>query len=369
VSEERDEELRFDVSAAETRDRGSAMSRFRSTMLAGLLAAAIIIPATGLTIEGLRELGSTGSYARSSAPADTTAGPADTATTAADTETGATVDTTSEAATTSATDEGSTAPTPSPGLPSDPVPAGSIGPERQWRLAFADEFDGDELDTTSWARCYWWAESGCTNASNNEQQWYVPEGVQVSDGTLRLTAQRQAAVGADGERFEYTSGIVTGLGNDGPRRPFTYGYFEMRGRIPSGRGLWPAFWMLPASKAPAPEVDIMEALGQDPTSTLMYFHWPDADGTEQSTGQWWTDTDMSLGWHTYAVHWERDRLTWYIDGVARLELTDEQVAVPAEPMYLLANLAVGGDFATAPDAETVFPATFEIDYVRVWDEP
>jgi beta-glucanase (GH16 family) len=247
----------------------------------------------------------------------------------------------------------------------EPAPAGSAGHAREWRLVFADEFDGDDLDETSWARCYWWSESGCTNASNHEEQWYVPGAVDVADGTLRLTADRQSVEGDEGRPFDYTSGIVSGMGHDGPRRLFKYGYFEMRARIPRGKGLWPAFWMLPATHESKPEIDIMEILGQQPDATLMYLHWRDDAGDVQSTGQWWHGTDYSAGWHTFAVHWEPGRLTWYVDGVRGLVLDGEDVDVPDEDMYLLANLAVGGDFATSPDG-TAFPATFEIDYVRVW---
>jgi beta-glucanase (GH16 family) len=325
--------------------------------IAGVAAAvvAVVVPGAMLSLRGIDELDG-GASSPSPATSIPSGAPVTTPVTVPDgAEPGVT--------TPCASDPSVTAPSVS--SIGEPAPAGSAGRIREWQLAFADEFDRADLDEASWARCYWWSESGRTNASSHEEQWYVPSAVDVTDGKLRLTADRQRVEGDEGQQFEYTSGIVSGMGHDGPRRLFKYGYFEIRARIPSGQGLWPAFWLLPATHESTPEIDIMEIRGQQPDATLMYFHWRDAADNVQATGQWWHGDDYSTGWHTFAVHWEPDRLTWYIDGVRGLVLDDEQVGVPNEEMYLLANLAVGGDFALSPDG-TRFPATVEIDYVRVW---
>jgi beta-glucanase (GH16 family) len=249
----------------------------------------------------------------------------------------------------------------------DPRPTGPIGDDRLWRLAFNDEFDAAELDSSVWAHCYWWAEDVCTNAANRELQCYAPDGVRVEHGTLRLSAEEQVTE-CDEQSFGYRSGMVSGIARDGPPQIFQHGFFEMRARVPSGKGLLPAFWLLPASENSEPEIDVMEILGDTPQVVRMHYHWRDGDDEERSIGAEWSGEDMSTGWHTFAVHWTRRRLSWFVDGVARWSVSADEALLPTEPMYLLATLAVGGDYPGSPDGDTAFPATFEIDYIRAWRE-
>ena len=248
-----------------------------------------------------------------------------------------------------------------------PLPTGQIGEDRSWKLAFNDEFDAAELDSSSWARCYWWAEDVCTNASNRELQCYARDGVRVEHGRLRLTADEQITE-CDGQSFGYRSGMVSGFARGGPRQVFQYGFFETRARVPSGRGSLPAFWLLPVSERSEPEIDVMEVLGHTPDVVRMHYHWRDGDDEERTIGADWASRDMSAGWHTFAVHWTPRRVRWFVDGVLRWTVTSDQAVLPREPMYLLATLAVGGDYPGSPDDDTPFPATFEIDYIRVWRE-
>lgn len=245
-----------------------------------------------------------------------------------------------------------------------PLTAGS------WDLVFADEFSGGELDEQRWATCYWWDDGGCTIASNEELEWYLPGNVAVSDGVLTLSARPEAVEGPGGRQFDFSSGMVS----TGPRSDddpagfaFTYGYVEMSARLPAGRGLWPAFWMLPADFESRPEIDIMEVRGDEPTTHSVHLHTVDTSGMRQSHGVDSTGVDLSAGWHVYGLWWRDDELVWYRDG-------DEVwryhgAGVPRQPMYLVANLAVGGEYAGPPDPATVFPAIYEIDFIRVWQEP
>lgn len=238
-------------------------------------------------------------------------------------------------------------------------------------LVFSDDFDGSGLDTNKWATCYWWNKNGCTNEGNNEEQWYEPANVVVSNGILSLTAQKGPVQGSNGKNYGFTSGMVTtGRMVDNPREaaryPFLYGYVEVRARMPRGKGLWPAIWMLPVDHTSKPEIDIMEILGDDPKTLHMNFHYADANGkTYRSDGGWVSDTDLTGDWHTFAVDWQPEAITWYVDGVKRREYTDA-AHIPNRPMYLLMNLAVGGDWPGTPDANTKFPSAFEIDYARIW---
>ncbi|MBX6320828.1 MAG: glycoside hydrolase family 16 protein [Rhodospirillaceae bacterium] len=252
-----------------------------------------------------------------------------------------------------------------------PLPgvAGPLGQVGQWKLLFNDEFDGTGLDPRSWVTCYWWDRNGCTNLGNRELQWYRPANVSVSGGVLRLDARREGTKG-EGGWYAYTSGIVTTgrTGTDLSRTPgfaFTYGFVEMRALVPAGRGLLPAFWMLPSSHASLPEIDVMEILGQEPHRLQVHLHYRDDTGRIRRPGKAIETADLSAGWHVYGLDWQPGRLVWYLDGVERWRY--EQAAhVPHEPMYLLVNLAVGGNWPGPPDGTTRFPAALLVDYVRVW---
>lgn len=234
-------------------------------------------------------------------------------------------------------------------------------------LLLDEGFDGTTLDTSIWNTCHWWDDGGCTIASNDELEWYLPDQVRVSDGALQLTAEQREVVGADGKVFPYTSGMVT-TGppvHDGRAKlAFTYGTVEVGFRAPLGAGLWPAIWMLPASESSKPEIDLFEAVGQKPREVTMFFH-PKVDPernvshAEVILPELQTLADP----HTVRLEWSPHRMDFYFDGAKVWEVTGEHV--PDEPMYLVMNLAVGGVFGGPPDP-AAFPATFSIDHVRIW---
>ena len=147
---------------------------------------------------------------------------------------------------------------------------------------------------------------------------------------------------------------------------FTYGYVEMRALVPSGRGLWPAFWMLPADSESKPEIDIMEVLGDDPTRLYVHVHTIDASGAVKSQGADSIGPDLTADWHVYGLWWTKDGIAWYLDDAEVWRYSG--AGIPSEPMYLVANLAVGGKWPGTPDPATVFPATYEIDFIRIWQE-
>lgn len=252
----------------------------------------------------------------------------------------------------------------------EPSPAGQRG---QWRLIFHDEFDGHTLDTSKWTTCYFDFKVGKQNCDhdNGELELYQPDNIAVSQGILTLRAEKKRVTAANGKTYFYTSGMIS----TGPsfssaydtRFSFTYGYMEMRARIPVGQGLWPAFWSMPTDLSWPPEIDIFEILGKAPHVVQMHYHYPGSTtkGSGIGAGGSWTGPDFSAGWHIYALDWEPDAITWYIDGIARATYTGAS-HITSKPMYLLANLAVGGDWPGNPTASTPFPALYQIDYVRVW---
>lgn len=250
---------------------------------------------------------------------------------------------------------------------------GPLGRDDAFHLLFEEEFDAPTLRKDRWTTCYWWDKRGCTNLSSHELQWYLPGNVAVEDGNLVLTARPDRVTGVKGRTFDYSSGIVTTgryASDEGSRARLetTFGFFEIRAWIPSGQGLWPAFWMLPSSHESLPEIDIMEVLGHRTDRLEMHFHYRDADGEKKSVGRDVATTDLSSGWHVYGLDWSPDRLIWYLDGVEMWRYS-ESANIPTEPMYLVINLAVGGRWPGNPDETTDFPATLRVDYVRVWKRP
>ena len=238
------------------------------------------------------------------------------------------------------------------GHPHDQVPAF----DELWRLAFSDEFNDTELDTSKWGWKY--PRSGDmihSNRDNGEAQWYRRENVTERDGHLRLVARRERTVSPySGETFDYTSGLIQSK----PSFNFRYGYMEARMRLPSGSGFWPAFWTWPSNEQWPPEIDVMEFYGDSLSRLYLAYH-----GEGGSTGTTVSTQDWTSGWHTFAVHWEPGRLTWYVDGVPRKTVD----RAPALDMYLIANLAIAnGDRAPAPSSSTPFPSALKIDYIRVW---
>jgi len=223
-----------------------------------------------------------------------------------------------------------------------------------WKLVFQEEFSGSSLDTKRWQTRYPW---GRTNSGNAELQYYTDDSLTVGNGVLSITAARRERGG-----FAYTSGIITTY----PSFHLTYGYVIIRARMASGQGLWPALWLLPASTYWPPEIDIAEVIGSQPNVVHMTTHFEALTGGDDSRSRAFAGPDFSQEFHTFAIEWEPGRIIWYADNVMQYQ---SYVGVPDEPMYILANLAVGGNWPGSPDASTLFPNHMEIDYVRVYQRP
>ncbi len=253
-------------------------------------------------------------------------------------------------------------------------PATADVPQRRGPvLIFHDEFDGVTLDVQKWTSCYWWNNEGCTNVGNNELEWYQPNNVLVSDGTLKLRAEKRTVTGSDKRTYPYASGMITsGKDTEDDPKPdrfaFKYGYVETRVRVPTGQGLWPAFWLLAASQQWPPDITLLNIVGNQPDQNAMSVHYFGPDQSATGSNHAWNGPDFSADWHTFALDWQPNAIVWYVDGIERWRFTDA-AHIPAEPMYLVATLAVGGNHPGAPDSSTVFPSDFQIDYVRVWTQP
>jgi len=171
-------------------------------------------------------------------------------------------------------------------------------------------------------------------------------------------------------RQPFLSGIITSYNSF----RFRYGRVEARARMPAGKGLWSAFWLLNAyykqDQPEDPEIDIIEAIGDRVNTANHAYHYRfDSNGDGfydgiESTEMRANISDFSADFHVYRVDWEEDRIVWYVDDVETGRVEGDQVS--SEQMYLLANLAVGGSFPGPADETTPFPAKFELDYIRVY---
>ncbi|WP_033822377.1 family 16 glycosylhydrolase [Kitasatospora sp. MBT63] len=235
-----------------------------------------------------------------------------------------------------------------------------------WHQVFRDDFNGLGLDPANWVTCYDWNDAGCTNAGNHEEQWYLPGQVAVNGGALVLSAERTPTAGSDGKSYPWTSGMVsTGRQSwDGtPLHTFTYGYFAAAIRTPQDpRGMFPAFWLIPAeTRGAPPELDVAEFPGTD-RFVAMNLHWRTADGGDGSVGHRYTPQRVSAGSTVFAMDWEPDSVTWYVDGVQQFRVTDPAV-IPSVAMELILNLAVG--YPQSPPSD-VGSAQLHVDWVAVW---
>jgi beta-glucanase (GH16 family) len=239
------------------------------------------------------------------------------------------------------------------------APQGAIGQispaiAGNWSLIFHDEFSGTALDRTKWRTTFPW--NSRTIAANHELEYYTDDAFQVTDGVLCIRAERRTTHG-----FRYTSGMVTSFASFDA----TYGYFEIRAKIPKGHGLWPAFWLAPQDTSWPPEIDIFELMGDKPNMNYMANHYATEQGPRQ-TRSTWTGPDFSQGFHTFGLEWSPTRIIWYIDGLERFRTSTH---IPVKPMYMILDLAVGGDWVGSPDSATRFPSYLDVAYIRVYERP
>ena len=225
-------------------------------------------------------------------------------------------------------------------------------------LKFNAVFTGSVLNTSIWRTCYPWfvGGAGCTNFGNpQEEEWYLDSQDLVSGGALHMVETQTPTTGTTSTgaaaTYPYRSGMVTSFGSF----DFTYGYVQVVARIPGGTGTWPALWLLPQTEAWPPEIDIMENWGT--TNTIQCtLHWGTSSHPESATQQVTSPSNLTSGWHTYGLLWKPGSLTWYLDGVPAYSFAGS--GVPAQRMYLLANLGIDGPAVTGK--------SFDIQSVRIY---
>ena len=248
-------------------------------------------------------------------------------------------------------------------------------------LVMADEFDVDGApDPSLWTYDIGdGTDQGIPGWGNNELQYYTdrPENVVVENGLLVITAREESFNGSS-----YTSARIT------TQNLFEqqYGRFEARIRLPLGKGIWPAFWLLgnDCDQNPWPqcgEIDIMEYLGDAPTVVFGSAHGPGYNAGDSISKEYQLENDrFDTGFHIFGIEWGPNFINYYVDGDLYQQITPETTAEEAvdnvpnpgewvfnRPFYIIMNIAVGGNLPGAPNAETTFPQRMYVDYVRVYN--
>lgn len=243
-----------------------------------------------------------------------------------------------------------------------------------YTLTWADEFD-DKTDNGKPLvrpdKGEWYYETGGGGWGNNELQYYV-SGITgqdtlaaVKNGVLTIKAIKKTIASSPYASIRMNT-----------TKAWQYGYFEMKAKMPTGRGTWPAFWMLSENFTNWPldgEIDIMEYVGYDPNVVHGTIHTQSYNhmlGTQR--GNYKKIENAESEYHVYALKWTADKIRVYVDGYnyftfSNDEMNNKNTWPFNSPFYLKLNLAIGGNWGGAQGVdETILSASYQIDYVRVY---
>lgn len=256
----------------------------------------------------------------------------------------------------------STTPAANPSTPATPAPA------LTYQLVWSDEFNTDGMpDTTKWSY-----DVGGNGWGNNELEYYTnarTENARISGGNLVIEARKESFGGRN-----YTSARLVTRN----KAKWTYGKFEIRAKLPKGKGTWPAIWTLantnPLNWPDDGELDIMEEVGYDANMIYGTAHnklYNGANGKQKGGNVLIKDAQDSF--HVYSMEWTDTQVTWYVDGNFYFTYNNPNAGNDSWPynkdFYLLLNLAIGGNWGGAQGVDdSIFPQSLLVDYVRVYQK-
>jgi beta-glucanase (GH16 family) len=227
------------------------------------------------------------------------------------------------------------------------------------QLVWSDEFDG-----TTIKQDFWTFETGAGGWGNNELENYTSTSANafVADGKLNIVATKNY-------NNYYSARMITK-----GKKEFTYGRIDIRAKLPVGKGIWPALWMLGGNIShvgwpKCGEIDIMEYLGHDVAKVYGTAHYD--DGGHQSKGGYYilpNSQGFNDKFHVFTILWQENSIVWYVDYQKYFEATSTTIKFDSFnlPQFFIFNIAIGGNWPGNPDATTVFPQTMKVDYVRVF---
>jgi beta-glucanase (GH16 family) len=234
-----------------------------------------------------------------------------------------------------------------------------------YTLDFADEFSKPDIDETVWGY-----DQGGNGWGNQELQNYTnrKDNSFISDGRLIIEATNERL-----GNNNYTSARMLSKG----KKDFQFGRIDIRAKVPTGKGIWPALWGLGSNISqnnwPAcGEIDIMEVIGKEPNNLYGTAHWGNVGASATSKGGKYTlpSGGFSDKFHVFTIIWQQDAIEWLVDDVSFHKIAKTDVAPANYPFnnkfFLIMNVAVGGSWPGPPDATTVFPQRMFVDYVRVF---
>lgn len=236
-----------------------------------------------------------------------------------------------------------------------------------YSLAWADEFNGNSIDQSAWS---FQNGDGCPNLcgwGNNELEYYRPENLFFQDGKMVIEAKKENFGGKS-----YTSSKILTEG----KKTFKFGRIDIRAKLPRGKGIWPALWLLPQSSVfggwpRSGEIDLMEYLGHETNKVYGTLHFGPGPGSAQvNKSHTLPSGTFADEFHVFSIEWKQDQIKWLVDGTVFGTANKTDFGSNNYPFneqfFLIFNLAVGGNWPGAPDANTTFPQYFIIDYVRVY---
>lgn len=248
-----------------------------------------------------------------------------------------------------------------------------------YELVWSDEFYGTTLNLNNWE---YMIGDGCDYGicgwGNSELQYYRAENISVADGKLIIEARRENYGGK-----QFTSGRIRTYN----KQDFLYGKMEARIKVPTGFGMWPAFWMMPTDSvyggwAASGEIDILETRNSTNFAQGTIFYGGSSPNQASATGIYQpSGVNFSQDFHVYTLEWEPDYMRWYVDGVLYSTKSSAQWYSTAAPgndrapfdqkFHFLLNTAVGGNYTGCTDPACVtasFPQRMMVDWVRVYQK-
>jgi hypothetical protein len=268
-----------------------------------------------------------------------------------------------------------------PGAPPIAAAAG-----KRWTVSFSEEFNGTSLDRNKLSPCFDWNTGDCTSTFNQGREHYQPSQVVVSGGTAKLIAAplspAYASSACQNGSCTYKAGLLStarpSAGNGSKYLySFTYGYVESRFKFPATRGFFTAFWMLPTDPTYnyKTEIDILEELGNDPTTMFMTYHYNDRKTSfSGNSGQYNNGRcavkDYSKDFVRMGLDWQPDHIAWFINGVECARFTNASV-IESGPMQLILHMMVDNNWQRRWNVGLTDPTLtrqLEVDYIRVYQQ-
>lgn len=246
-----------------------------------------------------------------------------------------------------------------------------------WNLVWSDEFDGNEINMDNWSY-----DVPTNGRWNGEIQSYTENNAFIKDGSLILEAREEDITEEDGQTYNYSSAKLITQG----KQKWTYGKVEIKAKMPTGQGIWPAIWMMPEDEPfygtwpVSGEIDIMELLGHEPDIIHGTVHFGEPHQQIQGTYTLADGQTFADDYYIYSIEWEPGEIRWYINGQLYHTANDwftkdgdnaDAYTYPApfdQDFFLIMNISVGGGWPGNPDETTVFPQQMAVDYVRVYEK-